>query len=320
MKKVVVNGVTLSVTEISQRPRRRSVAIRDEAVPIILIHGLAASSAFWHAAGVQFIALLGPCILYDLRGHGKSHTPDSGYRVEDLTNDLFELLNAEGVEKAHIVSHSFGGMIALNLALSHPERVRSLVLADVRVRPLRSEMTVARRTIPPAVERRLCEIGIDLKDGSHFDDGVGYLRTVARIEIEGGDDAEALIRALYGHPRLFRSRRSAVRWLSLTEGGTFLDDLQSSNPFEPEDLKKLTLPMLMLAAKESAVLPSARALARLCPHGVIKEIPNVGHFFPMSHPKLFLRPTLRFLRAVNRNHPAPSRELIYADDLYQPKA
>lgn len=58
--------------------------------------------------------------------------------------------------------------------------------------------------------------------------------------------------------------------------------------------------MLIMVGGQSNTLPSAREMARLCPHALFHEVPDVGHFFPMSQPRLFLRPALRFLNAVNR--------------------
>ena len=303
MRKISVNGVQLNVTEIPHRLPRRAIDDRRQPTPIVFIHGLAASSAFWYGAGVNFISLLGPCFLYDLRGHGKSETPESGYRVEDLAGDLIALMDERGIKKAHIIGHSFGGMIALKIAISNPERVESLVLADVRLRQIQTDFHVSSYDVSSCVKKRLKEIGIDAQDISRNDDGVGYLKTIAQIEAHAGDDAESLIHALYRHSRVFRSRRSALRWLSLVEKTAFMKDLDISRTFDQNDLEKLKIPLLILVGGESPVLPSSRTLTRLCPHAIYREIPNVGHFFPLSHPKRFLIPTMRFLRAVIRRDP-----------------
>jgi pimeloyl-ACP methyl ester carboxylesterase len=303
MRKISVNGVQLNVIEIRQRAPRRPIDDRQHPTPIIFIHGLAASSAFWYGAGVNFISLLGPCYLYDLRGHGKSETPQFGYRIEDMADDLVALMDESGIEKAHIIGHSFGGMIALKFAVSNPERVESLVLADVRLRQVQSKLNVTSHDVSSDVKERLRELGIDVQANLRNDGGVGYLQNIARIEAQAGEDAEALIQALYRHSRVFRSRRSALRWLSLTENTDLIENLDLSRAFEVSDLKRLSFPMLILVGSDSPVLPSARSLARLCPHAIYREIPQVGHFFPISHPRRFLIPTMRFLRAVIRRDP-----------------
>lgn len=313
MSRVLINGIKLNVTELPARknggPKRRAVSQRLGAseTPIVMIHGLAASQAFWYAAGAPFMTVMGPCLLYDLRGHGKSEMPASGYGVNNMRADLAGLLAAKGIERAHLVAHSFGGMIAIAHALAHPETVASLTLVDVRVRPLQKKISLPVQQIPPAIERKLASLGVDLAEVTRQDDGIGYLKTVARIEVEAGEDAAELLSALYRHPKLFRSRRNAERWIALTEKVSLIADLDRETIFGAADLPRLKMPMLVMAGGQSTTMPSAREVARLCPHALFHEVPDVGHFFPMSQPRLFLRPTMRFLRAVNREYPRLTR-------------
>lgn len=309
MSRLSINGVNLNVTELSARSeagaKRHALAERIGAskTPIVMIHGLAASQAFWYAAGAPVMTVMGPCLLYDLRGHGKSEMPPSGYGVNTMAADLAGLLEAKGAGRAHLVAHSFGGMIAIAHALAHPETVASLTLVDVRVRPLQKKITLPVQQLPAAVERRLAELGIDLPEVTRQDDGIGYLKTVARIEIEAGEEASNLLSALYRHPRLFRSKRNAERWVALTEKVSLIADLDRETIFSAADLPRLDMPMLILAGGKSSTLPSAREMARLCPQAIFHQVPDVGHFFPMSRPRLFLRPTMRFLRSVNQGDP-----------------
>ena len=300
MRKVEVNGALLSVVELPQRERLKTVG---STTPIVMLHGLAASSAFWYAAGAPYLSLLGPCLMYDLRGHGKSSAPPTGYGVGNMANDLAALLAVKGMDRVHLIAHSFGGMIAIAHTLRHPETVASLTLVDVRIRPIQKKLSIPVNKLPPAIEKQLSEIGIDIEKISQHDDGVDYLRTVARIEVDAGDEAADLLAAIYRHPRLFRSRRNAERWIELTERVSLIADLDEEPAFGVADLKRLTVPMLILVGGQSNTLPSARELARICPHALFHEVPDVGHFFPMSQPKLFLRPTMRFLNAVNRENP-----------------
>ena len=313
MSRVLINGVSLNVTELparndgGERRQRQAERIGASKTPIVMIHGLAASQAFWYAAGAPFLTVMGPCLLYDLRGHGKSEMPAGGYGVNSMAADLAGLMAIKGIERAHLVAHSFGGMIAIAHALARPETVASLTLVDVRVRPLQKKITIPVQKLPAAVERRLAALGIDLAEVTRQDDGIGYLRTVARIEVEAGDEASALLSALYRHPKLFRSRRNAERWIALTEKVSLIADLDRETIFGAADLPQLAMPMLVMAGGQSTTLPSAREMARLCPHAVFHEVPDVGHFFPSSQPRLFLRPTMRFLRAVNREDPRLKR-------------
>ena len=109
-----------------------------------------------------------------------------------------------------------------------------------------------------------------------------------------------MLSALYRHPRLFRSRRAAEKWIRLTEEASLVTDVKNERCFTRADLQTISAPLLLLVGQRSSTLPSARRLAALCPHAILREVPNVGHFFPISHPRLFVRPALRFLRAVNK--------------------
>ncbi len=292
---VSINGVKLNVVALPQRKRRRH-----QGLPIVMIHGLAASSAFWYASGAQFLSLLGPCLAYDLRGHGKSARPDTGYSVADMADDLEALLDHRDIPRAHLVAHSFGGMIALLFALRRPERVASLSLVDVRVRPLQRSIEVGPVRIPPRIEQRLKAHGLDPQGLAAADDGIDYLNSVARIQISAGEEAADLLSALYRHPRLFRTAKAAERWIELTERASLVADLKRDAAFGASDLAQLDHPMLILVGGRSATRPSAEALDRLCPQARLRVVPDVGHFFPMTQPKLFLRPTLRFLYAMGR--------------------
>lgn len=295
MPQTTVNGVSLNYLEIPQRP-----GMMKPGAPVVMIHGLAASSAFWYLAGAEFLSVLGPCLAYDLRGHGKSSAPDVGYSVTNMVRDLEGLLDDRGIKVADFVAHSFGGMIALLFALNNPDRVRSLVLVDVRVRPLQHTIDVSPARVPPGIINRLTALGLDVNKLQVADDGIGYLESVARIQILAEQDAGELLNALYQHPRLFRTAKSARRWIELTERASLVADLEGEFAFEPGDLIRLDQPILILVGERSTTRPSAEAVARICRNAELRIVPGVGHFFPIAKPKLFLRPTLRFLRALRR--------------------
>jgi 3-oxoadipate enol-lactonase len=67
-------------------------------------------------------------VRYDTRGHGASPVPDGPYTIDDLTDDVVALLDRLGIERAHIVGLSMGGMTAMRLAARNPERVARMVL------------------------------------------------------------------------------------------------------------------------------------------------------------------------------------------------
>lgn len=66
-------------------------------------------------------------ILFDLKGHGKSDKPTTGYQIDKLADEVVQVMKKIGVECAHIVGSSLGAEVGLSMAANHPEQVRSLV-------------------------------------------------------------------------------------------------------------------------------------------------------------------------------------------------
>ena len=94
---------------------------------VIFISGLADEGACW----VDQASGLGDrwrITTFDNRGVGQSETPPGEYRITSFAEDTAALMDALGIERAHVVGSSMGGAIAQELALSHPGKVRSLVL------------------------------------------------------------------------------------------------------------------------------------------------------------------------------------------------
>jgi pimeloyl-ACP methyl ester carboxylesterase len=116
------NGVDLCVETFGDRD--------DPA--ILLIAGAAASMLMWREEFCAALAAGGRYVIrYDLRDTGRSvsyPTGAPGYAMRDLTNDAIGVLNALGVDRAHVVGISMSGGIATDVALKAPERVESLVL------------------------------------------------------------------------------------------------------------------------------------------------------------------------------------------------
>ena len=100
-----------------------------EGPPLLILHGLYGSAANWgrHAA---WLAERHRVLLPDLRNHGRSpHAPRMDYPA--MAADLLRLLDREAIEQAAVLGHSMGGKVAMALALGHPQRVKSLVVADI---------------------------------------------------------------------------------------------------------------------------------------------------------------------------------------------
>ena len=100
---------------------------------VVFVHGLGTDSlaSFYFTLAPAVSAAGIGVIAYDLRGHGRSERPATGYRLSDFVADLAGLLDAlEVAGPVHLVGNSFGGTIAFSYAAQYPERVASIVMIE----------------------------------------------------------------------------------------------------------------------------------------------------------------------------------------------
>lgn len=97
--------------------------------PVVLLHPLALAGELWRPLGSALAAgfeVLAP----DLRGHGRTSWDRGPFGIEDMAGDLVQALDTLSLESVHLLGMSMGGSVAMTFAGLHPDRVRSLTLAD----------------------------------------------------------------------------------------------------------------------------------------------------------------------------------------------
>jgi len=112
--------------------------IYGEGEPVVLIAGLNSDHTLYQK--LRIIALLAErykVVAFDNRGVGQTDKPDIPYSIEMMADDTAGLLNALGIEQAHLLGTSMGGRIAVALALQHPSRVKSLILVSTIMKSLK---------------------------------------------------------------------------------------------------------------------------------------------------------------------------------------
>jgi 3-oxoadipate enol-lactonase len=95
--------------------------------PLIILHGAESHKGQYEI----FAPLLSPdvrVISYDQRDVGDAVSPDEDYSIKDLADDCVRLMDALDIPTAHVMGISLGGVIALNVAMRHPERVHTLIV------------------------------------------------------------------------------------------------------------------------------------------------------------------------------------------------
>ncbi len=96
--------------------------------PLLLIQGMSATHLAWGRPFLEPLEQSFECIVFDNRGMGLSGPAQMPFTTADMAGDVAGLLDALEIESAHVLGISMGGMIAQELALAHPERIRTLTL------------------------------------------------------------------------------------------------------------------------------------------------------------------------------------------------
>jgi len=115
MPEARINGISINYS------------VEGKGEPLFLIMGFSGSKMAWYFQRRAFRKHF-QVVTFDNRGVGESGKPAGPYSMQMFVDDTVGLMDHLGIEKAHILGVSMGGMIAQHIAISHPERVRKLVL------------------------------------------------------------------------------------------------------------------------------------------------------------------------------------------------
>lgn len=280
-----INGVKLNYVQLDDAPG----SARED---LVMVHGLATNMAFWYFRYGLALAKRFRVTLYDLRGHGHSEMPASGYTPAILADDLAGLMAHLQIERAHLMAHSFGGVVALNFACAQPERVRSLVLADShfsagRVVQEREEWSFSRQ-VQPILDRM--DAGLSTSD-PYF--GPKLLTRVAEWQLHGKEIPAELVDLV--SPLLGRTgKRSSAAWLELMNTTSAEAEMLSDDGLALDRLRDLHFPIIAMYGDHSPARLSGAELLAIWPHAEFRRVRDAGHFFPTLRPQEVLSACLRF--------------------------
>ncbi|MFB6813926.1 alpha/beta fold hydrolase [Streptomyces sp. NPDC056347] len=121
------------ITHVQQLPATAVPAHGGEPQVVVFVHGLLTDSlaSYYFTLGPAFAAAGHDVVMYDLRGHGRSDRPRTGYRLEAFVDDLAALLDGLGItDRVHLVGNSFGGTVAAGFAAWYPDRVATITMIE----------------------------------------------------------------------------------------------------------------------------------------------------------------------------------------------
>ncbi len=214
---------------------------------VLFLHGLVMDnlSSWYFTAGTRVARDGATAVLMDLRGHGRSERPATGYGVEVLLADIVGVLDHLGHAQVVVAGNSFGGQLAAALAIAHPERVQGVVLVDAHLGAEGWGDAMA-STLSLTGEAR------DTMIATHFQDWLGRHSTRKRTRL--ADTARALV-----------------------EGTTLVADLQASPGLEDDAIAQWTMPVLALYGQDSDLRDEPDRLRRLVPHADVRVFEGATH-------------------------------------------
>ncbi len=240
--------------------------------PVLMIQGLGTDKHGWD---LQRIALAPTyrTIALDNRGAGRSDKPFGTYTLEQMADDAIAVLDAAGIDRAHVIGASMGGAISQVLALKYPERVRSLTLACTACRhhPWRRELL--NEWASTASER-----------------GMGAMASEAARWVIG--------------PRSFRRVWPLLGWFGPLAFGrpahAFVAQVRAilaTDDTLADELRNMSVPTLILVGNQDILTPrgDAEELAERIKGSELVVISGAAHGLMMEHASTFNRLLLDFL-------------------------
>lgn len=256
MADVVVRGVRLHYERLGLGGAPR----------VVFVHGLVMDNlASYYFTFANPVAAFADVLLYDLRGHGMSERPPSGYTIDDFVLDLAALLDQTyGDAPVVLVGNSFGATVAVRFALAFPARTAGLVLLD-----------------------------------GHLGDRDFASKMTETLSLRG-DDADAAIAASFQHWLGRHSERKrnrlAAHARALIEQTSLVADLKSTSALTEDDFARIDAPTLALFGERSDVLPEGPALASHIPGARVEILANCTHSILWEATPIVREKLLAFVR------------------------
>ncbi|MBN2028413.1 MAG: alpha/beta fold hydrolase [Actinobacteria bacterium] len=245
--------------------------------PLLLIMGLSANADWWGESFIKRFAERYHVVAYDNRGAGRSGKPEGPYPIPLMASDAVGLMDHLGWDSAHVVGASMGGMIAQEIALEYPDRVRRLVLL----------CTTCGGSEQIHATKEVYELLYTPREGISAED-------MARLSL----------------PLLFPQRY-------IEENPQLMEEVLKNYliaPIEPKcfvwqitgvsmwschsRLADLRHPTLIVAGSEDVLIPpeNSRILAKAIPNSRLVEIEGAGHGFQAMYPDRLADEVLAFLQ------------------------
>jgi pimeloyl-ACP methyl ester carboxylesterase len=257
--------------------------------PLLCIMGFATDSTGWLLQVPDFSQHY-RTIVFDNRGVGRSDKPTTPYTIHEMADDAAALLDHLKIERAHVLGVSMGGMIAQELVLRHPARVRGLVLAATFPEP-DADTEEQRTVLFTQMGGTITETGEMRIDFTAMNPMMFFQHLLPLVFNPSFIQTEL--------PKLMQLFSGALQYGFSIEA--ILGQLQAVMAHKATDrLAEIAAPTLVLTGDADRLIAPANSdvLARTIPGSKLVTIPGGSHAFNVEMPDLFNRAVLDFLASV----------------------
>jgi pimeloyl-ACP methyl ester carboxylesterase len=274
MTDVLVNGIRLHYQ------------VYGTGTPLVLAHGYGATLEMW-TGQIDAFSQRYQVVVYDTRGHGRTEAPRewSSYALDDYVEDQRQLMDHLGIDTAYVGGLSMGGAIALRFALSHPERLKALLLCDTSARnwALRGQ-GVPQRGLGAAARRLVFLDIVPL--------GFALARHLPLERLPQYRNAPEGVRSYIRNLRSHSAVGLRGAWHALMEA----EDLE-------DRLGEVRVPTLIIVGDRDPLLAPSRIMHRDIPSSRFVLIKDSSHGTAGMQPEAFNEAVLSFLADVEAGRP-----------------
>ena len=252
---------------------------------VVLLHAVTSNLAVWMFTGlVETLAEHYRVTLYDLRGHGFSERPATGYTSHDMAGDFAALHEVLGLGPAVLVGHSFGGVVGMHSAVLTPERVSGVILSDSFFPGLRSiEPNFGKMNIWANLRETFATAGVDLGETVDF---TRLFQTAAAMSREQLKTLEDKV-GVFGQGWL----RQLPKLASTSCGA----DVLAESGLTAEAIRRVSRPVVGLYDEFSPFLATRDWLQAELPDCRTEIIPGAKHLAIVENPEAFTAALRRHL-------------------------